>query len=113
VSKADQGYRIIHVHLPKEEFVAQIEDPIERAFYQEKPFTDIDADADCIDIYPHPEIANRINPYWIAFNRIDSPEKVFAWVQHLSKKQWFSRYHLRSLLKTLERAGFITISHDL
>jgi hypothetical protein len=38
------------------------------------------------------------DPYWIRFDRIDTPEKVLGWLVHLHEKTWFTVEHMRLLI---------------
>ena len=45
------------------------------------------------------------NPYPIEYSRMDTPEKVLAWVYHLLKKRRVTKEHLRAFLEVARERG--------
>ena len=50
--------------------------------------------------------------YWIAEDRLDTPEKLLGWVQHLSGKIWMNPLRIRRLVeKVSSRFGWKIYGH--
>lgn len=45
--------------------------------------------------------------YYITLDRIETPEKIVAWVNHLRHKNWFTREVMNDLFDCLERMGIV------
>jgi len=65
----------------------------------------VDETAKTIDVLCPAYGYTESSPYAIAFDRIQTPEKVLGWLLQLSAKRWFTVEHARQLIFSAQQIG--------
>ena len=52
-----------------------------------------------------------VEPYWINWDRIDSPEKLLGWIAHMVEKSWFTWQHTIALIELCRFRG-VAVEYD-
>ena len=72
--------------------------------FEMEEVVNLDMENKTIDLLdPVTGMRTKDEPYFIHFNRIDTPEKVLGWLIHLREKTWFTTVHMWLLIATADR----------